>query len=293
MIDIYTDGSCSDNPGPGGWAAIVVQDGRQVELKGSVEGTTSNRMELTAAINGLAHVPEGSEVSIHSDSEYLVNTMTRNWKRRANLDLWHRLDELTAARKVKWVWVEGHSGHPGNERADRLAVEMSACTGRMPRRQGEGPTHFDSSGQVYMVDVSEKQITQRAAVAKGAVKMNPSTLELIERGQAAKGDVLAVAQMAGIMAAKRTSELIPLCHPLRLAGVAVEFQLDRERSVVEITATVKASERTGLEMEALTAVAVSALTIYDMCKAVDRGMKIEGIRLVKKTGGKSGTITLE
>ncbi len=293
MIEIYTDGSCSGNPGPGGWAAIVMQDGRRVELKGGVEGTTSNRMELTAAINGLAHVRAGSAVVIYSDSQYLVNTMTRNWKRRANLDLWQQLDELTAAREVKWIWIEGHSGHPGNERANTLAIEMSAAGGRMPRRQSEGPTHFDSSGQVYMVDVSEKQITQRVAVAKGAVKMNPSTLELIERGQAAKGDVLAVAQIAGIMAAKKTSELIPLCHPLRLAGVAVEFQLDRERSVVEITATVRAAERTGLEMEALTAVAVSALTIYDMCKAVDRGMRIEEIRLVNKTGGKSGTITLE
>lgn len=291
MIDIYTDGSCSGNPGRGGWAAIVVQDGRQVELKGSVERTTSNRMELTAAIEGLTHVPEGSEVSIHSDSEYLVNTMTRSWKRRANLDLWQRLDELKATRKVKWIWVEGHSSHPGNERANRLAMEMSACEN--PRRQGKRPTHFDSSGQVYMVDVSEKQITQRVAIAKGVVKMNPSTLELIEGGQAAKGDVLAVAQMAGIMAAKKTSELIPLCHPLRLGSVAVEFQLDREGSMVEITATVRAAERTGLEMEALTAVAGSALTIYDMCKAVDRGMMIEGIRLVRKSGGKSGTITLE
>ncbi|MCL0034774.1 cyclic pyranopterin monophosphate synthase MoaC [Dehalococcoidia bacterium] len=162
-----------------------------------------------------------------------------------------------------------------------------------PRRQGKRPTHFDSSGQVHMVDVSEKQITQRVAIAKGVVKMNPSTLELIEGGQAAKGDVLAVAQMAGIMAAKKTSELIPLCHPLRLGSVAVEFQLDREGSMVEITATVRAAERTGLEMEALTAVAVSALTIYDMCKAVDRGMMIEGIRLVRKSGGKSGAITLE
>ncbi|MCL0082217.1 cyclic pyranopterin monophosphate synthase MoaC [Dehalococcoidia bacterium] len=168
---------------------------------------------------------------------------------------------------------------------------MSACEN--PRRQGKRPTHFDSSGQVYMVDVSEKQITQRVAIAKGVVKMNPSALELIEGGQAAKGDVLAVAQMAGIMAAKKTSELIPLCHPLRLGSVAVEFQLDREGSMVEITATVRAAERTGLEMEALTATAVSALTIYDMCKGVDRGMMIEGIRLVRKSGGKSGTITLE
>ncbi|MBT9148122.1 MAG: Ribonuclease HI [Syntrophomonadaceae bacterium] len=124
-INIYTDGSCSGNPGPGGWAAIVVQDGRQVELKGSAELTTSNRMELTAAINGLDYVPEGHEVSIHSDSKYLVNTMTRNWRRYANLDLWHRLDELTAARKVKWIWVRGHSGHQGNEMANKIANEMT------------------------------------------------------------------------------------------------------------------------------------------------------------------------
>ncbi|NQT73400.1 MAG: cyclic pyranopterin monophosphate synthase MoaC [Chloroflexi bacterium] len=155
------------------------------------------------------------------------------------------------------------------------------------------PTHFDSSGQVHMVDVSEKQATERIAIAKGTVKMKPETLELIEKGQSAKGDVLALAQTSGIMAAKKTSELIPLCHPLRITNVAVEFEMDKKSSVIGIIATVKAVEKTGVEMEALTAVSVSALTIYDMCKAVDRGMKIENIRLVKKAGGKSGTITLE
>ena len=292
MIDIYTDGSCSGNPGPGGWAAIVVQDGRQVALKGSVDHTTSNRMELTAAIEGLAHAPANSEVNIHSDSEYLVRTMTRNWKRRANLDLWQRLDELAADRRVKWAWVEGHAGHPENERANMLATEMSAGANKSSP-QNESPTHFDSSGQVHMVDVSEKQITERTAVAKGIIRMKPSTLKLIEQGEAAKGDVLAVAQTAGIMAAKKTSDLIPLCHPLRITNVTVEFRLDKEQCAVEITGTVKAPEKTGVEMEALTAVAVSALTIYDMCKAVDRGMRIEGIRLIRKSGGKSGTITLE
>ena len=155
------------------------------------------------------------------------------------------------------------------------------------------PTHFDDSGQVHMVDVSEKSVTERIAIAKGTVKMKPETLEVIEKGQAAKGDVLALAQTAGIMAAKKTPELIPLCHPLRITNVAVEFSIDKKSSAIDITATVKAAEKTGVEMEALTAVSVSALTIYDMCKAVDRGMKIENIRLVKKTGGKSGTIELE
>ncbi|MFA4836487.1 MAG: cyclic pyranopterin monophosphate synthase MoaC [Dehalococcoidia bacterium] len=306
MIDIYTDGACSGNPGPGGWAAIVVQDGRRAELKGSADQTTNNRMELLAAIEGLASIPDNSDVRVHSDSQYLVKTMTLNWKRRANHDLWQKLDELAANRKVKWSWIEGHAGHPENERADKLAVEM-ICRGGTKRSvigdpaavpeiapdSQKMPTHFDSSGQVHMVDVSAKDVTERVAIAKGRVIMKPSTLELIEQGQAAKGDVLAVAQTAGIMAAKKTSELIPLCHPLRITNIGLELRLDKVKSSVEITATVKAAEKTGVEMEALTAVAVSALTIYDMCKAVDRGMSIENIRLVQKSGGKSGTITLE
>lgn len=286
MIDIYTDGACSGNPGPGGWAAIVVQGDEELELKGSAEGTTNNRMEITATIEGLAQTPENAEVTIHSDSQYVVNTMTKNWKRNANRDLWQKLDDLVSNRKVNWVWVRGHDGHPQNERADKLAVEMIDQSSSMP-------THFDSSGQVHMVDVSEKQATERIAIAKGTVKMKPETLELIEKGQAAKGDVLALAQTSGIMAAKKTPELIPLCHPLRITNVAVEFEMDKKSSAIGIIATVKAVEKTGVEMEALIAVSVSALTIYDMCKAVDRGMKIENVRLVKKTGGKSGTITLE
>lgn len=286
MIDIYTDGACSGNPGPGGWGAIVVQNDKERELKGGAEDTTNNRMELTAAIEGLAQTPDTAEVTIHSDSQYLVKTMTLNWKRNANHDLWQKLDNLVASRKVNWVWVRGHDGHPQNERADKLAVSMIGQTTNMP-------THFDSSGQVRMVDVSEKQATERIAIAKGTVKMKPETLDVIEKGQAAKGDVLALAQTAGIMAAKKTPELIPLCHPLRITKVSVEFEMNKKSSAINITATVKASEKTGVEMEALTAVSVSALTIYDMCKAVDRGMKIENVRLVKKAGGKSGLITLE
>ena len=154
-------------------------------------------------------------------------------------------------------------------------------------------THVDALGRPRMVDISTKHDTQREAAAKGRVKMQPSTLDRLNKGSLPKGDVLAVAQLAGIMAAKQTPNLIPLCHPLLIGDVRVEFSLDDKNSTVEITATVKSTGKTGVEMEALTATAVAALTIYDMCKAVDRGIRIENIRLVRKSGGKSGTIKLE
>lgn len=139
-----------------------------------------------------------------------------------------------------------------------------------------------------MVDVGEKDISVREAVARGEVAMNPKTLELIVRGQAKKGDVFGVARIAGIMAAKKTPDLIPLAHPLPLSSVRIEFFPDTKRSVIEIEARVKVTARTGVEMEAMTAVAVAGLTIYDMCKAVDRTMTISAIRLVEKSGGRSG-----
>ena len=143
-------------------------------------------------------------------------------------------------------------------------------------------SHLDDSGQPKMVDVTGKADTVRQAVAKGAVKMQPATFRLIMRGGVAKGDALAVAQLAGTMVAKRTPDLIPLCHPIMIDNVAIEFSPDEKASIIGITATVKSSGKTGVEMEALTAVAVTALTIYDMCKAVDRGMKIENIRLLTR-----------
>ncbi len=149
-------------------------------------------------------------------------------------------------------------------------------------------THFDSRGRAHMVDVAGKPATHRVAVACGRIAMNPATLELVESGTAKKGDVLGVARIAGIQAAKKTSDLIPLCHPLALTRVAVEFELLRDASAVECTATVETVGPTGVEMEALTAVQVALLTIYDMCKAVDRGMTITGVRLLEKQGGKSG-----
>jgi cyclic pyranopterin monophosphate synthase len=149
-------------------------------------------------------------------------------------------------------------------------------------------THFDEKGDAAMVDVSAKPETERIAVAGGSVVMDKATLDLIMAGGVKKGDVLSVARLAGIMGAKRTPDLIPLCHPLALSSVAIELHCVPERHAVDITATCKVTARTGVEMEALTAVAVAALTVYDMCKAVDRGMRIEGIRLLRKEGGKSG-----
>jgi cyclic pyranopterin monophosphate synthase len=153
---------------------------------------------------------------------------------------------------------------------------------------GGGFSHFDAEGRAAMVDVGGKPETARVAVARGRVVMAPATLARIGEGQVGKGDVLGVARLAGIMAAKRTSELIPLCHPLMLSKVAVELTL-APPDAVEIEAEVALTGRTGVEMEALTAVTVAALTVYDMCKALDRGMRIEAVRLAHKSGGKSGT----
>jgi cyclic pyranopterin phosphate synthase len=150
-------------------------------------------------------------------------------------------------------------------------------------------THFDDSGNAHMVDVGGKGETERVAVARASVTMLPATLKLIRDKKAAKGDVLAVAQLAGIMAAKKTPELIPLCHPLSLSSVDVKLSLDSKRNAVDIEATCKLKGRTGVEMEALTAASVAALTVYDMCKSVDRGMVISEVKLVHKSGGKSGT----
>ena len=286
-INIYTDGACQDNQGPGGWGAVIEQDGGSRELSGREEKTTNNRMELMAAIKGLEATPEGAEVTIHSDSRYLINTMTKGWKRNVNTDLWERLDRLAADRKVAWRWVRGHAGHPQNERADMLA------TGKADAKDSPRLTHLDEQGRASMVDVGWKPETAREAVARGSVSMRKETLELIKKGNVEKGDVFSVARLAGIMAAKRTAELIPLCHPLPLDRVEVDLRLNDDTNEALITATARTTAKTGVEMEALTAVSVAALTIYDMCKAVDRGMRIDGIRLVRKSGGMSGDIVLE
>ena len=149
-------------------------------------------------------------------------------------------------------------------------------------------THFDEKGAAHMVDVSEKLVTSRVAVAKGFISMQPEPLKLVQEGKAKKGDVLGVARLAGIMGAKKTHDLIPLCHPLALSKVAVELDVNPEKGGIEIKATVKNTGQTGVEMEALTATQIALLTIYDMCKAVDRGMVMGSVRLLEKEGGKSG-----
>jgi cyclic pyranopterin phosphate synthase len=154
-------------------------------------------------------------------------------------------------------------------------------------------THVDGAGRVRMVDVGDKPDTERMAVARGQVTMQPATLALIREGAMRKGDVLVVAQIAGIMAAKRTSEIIPLCHPIPISSIQVELSLDDDRSCVSIEARAHTTGKTGVEMEALTAVSTAALTVYDMAKAVDRTMHIENIRLVEKRGGQSGDLILE
>jgi len=174
-----------------------------------------------------------------------------------------------------------------------LPIDLDDRTSKAGLTAEDRLTHIDEAGRPHMVDITGKPDTFRMAVARGTVRMQPATYRLIRQGGIAKGDVLAAAQLAGIMAAKRTPDLIPLCHPILLENIDIEFSPDEKTGTIEITTTVKSSGKTGVEMEAMTATAVAALTIYDMCKAVDRGMKIDNIRLVKKSGGKSGQIELE
>ena len=298
MIEIYTDGACLRNPGPGGWAAIIMDNGSRRVLHGRQEGTTNNRMEILAAIKGLEALPESVEVTVFSDSEYVVKTMTRNWKRNANKDLWAMLDAEVGKRDVKWQWVRGHDGNLLNEEADALAYQ-EANRGNPKEAPGGTKsktvsfTHIDESGKARMVDVGGKPDTQRVAVARGSIVMKPETLALIKSNGFQKGDVIGVARVAGIMAAKNTSQLIPLCHPIPIDQVTLDFELDEGHNAVDITATAKTKAKTGVEMESMTAVSVAALTIYDMCKGVDRAMRIQDVRLVRKSGGKSGDIVLE
>ena len=285
------------------------------DLSGGESRTTNNRMEMTAVIRGLDEIPIGAKVLITSDSSYVINTMTRGWKRKVNHDLWAELDRTVGERNVSWEWVRGHTGHVENERADRLAVAAAEAVrdgrpnpspspardagragepkGAADNDRGTGLTHLDESGAARMVDVSAKPETERVAVAAGSITMQPETLALVRSGGFEKGDVLAVARIAGVMAAKNTSQLIPLCQPLPLTQVVVGIDESVSDDRIEITATAKTTYKTGVEMEALTAVSVAALTIYDMCKAVDRGMRIGDVRLLRKSGGKSGDYVAE
>ena len=282
MIEIYTDGACKGNPGKGAWAAIIIKEGNKTRLSGSHENTTNNQMELTAVIRALETLAPGQTATVFSDSQYVINSITRNWKRNANLELWRSLDLATKDLSLTWKWVKGHSGHTLNEEADRLANEevekMNSVSNNL--------THIDESGNASMVDISSKTDTERTAVAVGFIKMNSATLLAIKDNQLTKGDVLGVARIAGIMAAKSTPQLIPLCHQISLNDVNLEFNYV-DKYTVSITSTAKAEDKTGVEMEALSAVSIAALTIYDMCKGIDKTMSITDISLISKTGGKS------
>jgi indole-3-glycerol phosphate synthase len=229
----------------------------------------------------------------------LIGINNRNLKTLAvDLGTTERLAQEVPADRI----VVSESGIRSPDDLDRLAASGAQCflVGETLMRQSDVAaatrrllglpefSHLDAQGRARMVDVSEKDETNRIAVAGARVVMRPQTLERIRAGDVAKGDVLAVARLAGIMAAKRTAELIPLCHPLALTSIEVDLACVPERSAVEITATCRLRGRTGVEMEALTAASIAALTIYDMCKAVDRGMTVTDLRLLRKSGGKSG-----
>ena len=274
---------------------MVIEDGAIVsEMSGHDPSTTNNRMEMTAVIRGLEQTQPSDVVEINSDSQYVINTMTKGWKRKANQDLWAELDRLVDARKVTWQWVRAHVGHEFNEKADKLANDAAHGVVIDGNSSELGPevaprqlTHISTTGEASMVDVGEKVETERVAVAHGTVVMEPETLRLIRDNVLDKGDVLSTARLAGIMAAKKTDQLIPLCHQIPLSQVTVHFDTSGDDRI-EIEASAKTTYKTGVEMEALTAVSIAALTIYDMAKAIDRGMRIEAVRMVRKSGGKSG-----
>lgn len=295
-FQIYTDGSCKGNPGPGGWAAIIFSGCNIIkQLSGGSQNTTNNKMEITAVIEGLKSIDPRADIDIFSDSSYVINSMTKNWKRNVNQDLWKALDSEAAKHQLTWYWVKGHSGDPGNELADKLAYAAAeaASKGDIEMNEqlpSEALTHIDDAGNASMVDVAEKNVTVREATAIGTVTMSEATLNLIKNGLLKKGDVFTVAQLAGIMGAKKTSDLIPLCHPLPLEKVNVDLKIDETACSIIIEGYAKTSSKTGVEMEALTAVSVAALTIYDMAKASDRQMTISDIRVIKKSGGRSGDL---
>jgi len=303
LIEIYTDGAYNPVLGQGGWGAVILEAGQRRAFSGMVKKTTSNRMEITAALEGISRTPQGAEVTVYTDSQYLFGCMSKGWQRRANRDLWEELDVAVSQRKVRWEWTDQSARNPFHKEAHALATNLASQGERLPPAPSEEEkpkapvaeelTHIDASGRPRMVDITEKPDTQREAVAKCLVRMKASTLDRLKKGNMPKGDVLVVAQLAGIMAAKQTPHIIPLCHPVLIGDVKVEFSLDEPNGTVEITTRVKSIGKTGVEMEALIAAAITALTIYDMCKAVDRGIQIESLRLIRKSGGKSGTINLE
>jgi cyclic pyranopterin phosphate synthase len=328
MINIYTDGSYDPSTGIGGWAALIEEPNKEplcVSGQESAEQKNTNqRMEQLAIIKALKTTKVTAEITVYSDSQYVVYTMEKGWKRKANQDLWDQLDLLSEQRTICWRWIRGHAGNSYNEFVDAQANFQSGGRKTPPKYEdyillnpipgsishpNEFPqvlpsnnlsdpsttklTHLDDSGKAMMVDVGQKGETSREAVAECEVLMQPATLDLIQKGNVEKGEVFSIARLAGIMGAKQTPYLIPLCHPIPLDQVTVEFSVDLKNSAIRVTSTAKAYSRTGLEMEAMVSATITGLTIYDMVKAVDRSTRITNVRLIRKKGGKSGEIILE
>ena len=287
MIQIHTDGSCLGNPGPGGWGAIIIYpDGDVKELSGSNQDTTNNRMELQAVIEALNFLQSGSMIELFSDSLYVINTITKGWKKKANIELWNELDNVIQKHtNISWNWVKGHSGDFYNEKVNDIAQ------GKAEMVKNNNLSHVNDEGSVQMVDVRQKSDSERIAVAKGFVKVSQEIISQVLAANNPKGDVLSISRIAGIMAAKKTSELIPLCHQIDLNHVEITIDIDEINSRFVIEASTKSSSKTGVEMESLVAVSITALTIYDMTKAIDHDSLISDIQLVSKKGGKSGNIS--
>jgi len=286
MIKIYTDGSCLGNPGPGGWGAVIIYpDGNEKELSGADLDTTNNRMELQSVIEALDYLESGSMVELYSDSLYVLNTITKGWKKKANIDLWDKLEsKIQKHSNISWYWVKGHSGDFYNEKVNDLAQ------GKAEMVKTNNLSHISEEGNVQMVDVGQKTDSERIAIAKGYVKVSKDIILQVLEANNPKGDVLNVSRIAGIMAAKRTPELIPLCHQIDLNHVDISIDIDEDNNRFIIEATAKSNSKTGVEMESLVAVSITALTIYDMTKAIDHDSLISEIQLVSKSGGKSGNI---
>ena len=287
MIQIHTDGSCLGNPGPGGWGAIIIYpDGDVKELSGSNQDTTNNRMELKAVIEALNFIESGSMIELFSDSLYVINTITKGWKKKANIELWNELDNVIQKHtNISWNWVKGHSGDFYNEKVNDIAQ------GKAEMVKNNNLSHVNDEGSVQMVDVGQKSDSERIAVAKGFVKVSQEIISQVVAANNPKGDVLSISRIAGIMAAKKTPELIPLCHQIDLNHVEIIIDIDESNSRFVIEASTKSSSKTGVEMESLVAVSITALTIYDMTKAIDHDSLISDIQLVSKKGGKSGNIS--
>ncbi len=235
MIEIYTDGANNPVLSQGGWGAVILEDDRKRVFSGMVKKTTSNRMEIAAALEGILQTPQDAELKIYTDSQYLFGCMAKGWQRRANRDLWEKLDAAVAQRQVGWQWIERDNNNPAHQEAHALATGLASQGKALPSLPAAGQaapleasvgdelTHVDALGRPKMVDITEKPDTQREAVAKGRVSMKATTLDRLKKGKMPKGDVLTVAQLAGIMAAKQTPQIIPLCHPLLIGEVKIEF----------------------------------------------------------------------